>query len=125
MHMVGLMVLAFVLAAFVSDGDDFDRAWDAAAEGRYQTAAHHYTAAIESGGLSRQDRSVAYNNRGVAWARLGQFDRALTDFSAALSMAPGDSILFSNIQHARRPLVGESQAPKFEERKRTGSFWFM
>ncbi|MGZ0187794.1 MAG: hypothetical protein ACKVH0_07290, partial [Alphaproteobacteria bacterium] len=62
MHMIALMVVAFVLVAFTGDGDDFDRAWDAASEGRHQTAAHHYTSAIESGALSRQDRSVAYNN---------------------------------------------------------------
>jgi hypothetical protein len=53
MHMIALMVVAFVLVAFTGDGDDFDRAWDAASEGRHQTAAHHYTSAIESGALSR------------------------------------------------------------------------
>lgn len=125
MHMVGLMILAFVMVAFGGNGDDFDRAWDASSEGRYQTAAHHYTTAIESGSLSKQDRSIAYNNRGVAWARLGDFDRALADFNAALSMTPGDSILFSNIQHARRQSEGESIYVKYEERERSGRLWFM
>ncbi len=128
MHMVALMAFAFLLVAFVGDGDEFDRAWDAAAEGRFETAAYHYTSAIESGALSREDRSVAYNNRGVAWARLGYFDRALADFDAALSLAPGDSILFTNIQSARREAVGQrgdAVHAEYAPRERTGSFWFL
>ncbi len=89
------------------------------------TAAHHYTVAIDSGALSRQNRAIAYNNRGVAWARLGDYERALADFTEARALTPGDSILFSNIQAAEQQVAGNMATASFAERKRAGGLWFL
>ncbi len=63
---------AVLLAAFSGDsGHPLYRALAAADEGRHETAAYHYSVALSKGTLGAGDQSIAHNNRGVAYARLG------------------------------------------------------
>jgi protein O-mannosyl-transferase len=39
---------------------------------------------------------VAYNNRGMAYDKMGLFDKAIGDFDTAITLAPGDSEAYSN-----------------------------
>src|ERR1700751_4782114 len=43
---------------------------------------------IPASRASPYDRAVAYNNRGVAHRRRGEYDQALADFEAAVRIAP-------------------------------------
>ena len=47
-----------------------------------------YTTCINEGGLGREDRAGAYNNRGIAFEQLGKIDEALADFTSAIEMDP-------------------------------------
>ena len=40
---------------------------------------------------------VAYNNRGLAFARAGRFDRAVEDFTAAIALDPSDNLAYHNL----------------------------
>ena len=54
------------------------------------------TRAIQSGQLSEMTRAVTFNNRGEAYYRKGQFDRAIEDYDAAIRLKPNDFIAFNN-----------------------------
>lgn len=47
-----------------------------------------YTTCITKGGLPIQDRAGAYNNRGLAYARAGDTDKAFDDFTSAIESDP-------------------------------------
>jgi tetratricopeptide (TPR) repeat protein len=47
------------------------------------------TQVIERGeGESRENRAVAYSNRGIAYVRKGAFDRAIADSTKAIALDP-------------------------------------
>jgi tetratricopeptide (TPR) repeat protein len=46
------------------------------------------TRALESGRLNRTDRVRAYNSRGNLWQWKGEYDRAIADYTAAISINP-------------------------------------
>ena len=45
---------------------------------------------------TRKNRSFAYDNRGNAYYKMGEFDRAIADFSAAIALNPNDAIAHYN-----------------------------
>ena len=47
-----------------------------------------YTTCISKGGLAIQERMGAYNNRGIAYGRLGEVDKAFQDFNWAIESDP-------------------------------------
>jgi hypothetical protein len=105
MQMILVLGAAVLLAAFSGDsGNPLDRA------------------------LAAADQSIAHNNRGVAYARLGWYDAALSDFTAAKSMAAGDSILFTNMKTAKKLLYARKHdlAPPpavFQVRDQSRAMW--
>jgi len=129
MQMILVLGAAVLLAAFSGDGGNpLDRALAAANEGRHETAAYHYSIALSKGTLGAGDQSIAHNNRGVAYARLGWYDAALSDFTAAKSMAAGDSILFTNMKTAKKLLYARKHdlAPPpaiFQVRDQSRAVW--
>ena len=56
----------------------------------------HCTRAIQSGGLSREDLAITYNNRGFAYNNKGQYDRAIQDYDQALSLDPNFALAYRN-----------------------------
>ncbi len=129
MQMILVLGGAILLAAFSGDGGNpLDRALAAAHEGRHETAAYHYSNAISTGTLSAGDRLIAHNNRGVSYARLGWFEAALSDFTAAKSMAAGDSILFHNMSTAKKLLYARKHdlarpSANFQMRDQSKALW--
>jgi len=61
---------------------------------------------IESNRLSTADLAVTYNYRGVAYARSGEFDRAIADFGEAIRRYPKSALFYPYITPWRR-LQGE------------------
>lgn len=51
-------------------------------------AIKHCTRAIGSGKLSAAERAQAHRSRGAEWANKGDFDRAISDYDAALRIDP-------------------------------------
>lgn len=60
------------------------------------------TEAIKSRNWSGKDIAWAYNNRGITYASLGQYDQAIEDFSYAIKLDPQDGLLRYNRANARR-----------------------
>jgi hypothetical protein len=50
------------------------------------------TIAIESYSINDARRSQAYDNRGIAYAREEQHERALADFNEAIRLAPDNAV---------------------------------
>ena len=77
------------------------------AEGRLEQAVSDFGRAIDSGGLDAEGLALALNNRGVVLAELGDFDRAIADYTRALELKPGDAKTIRNLRiaHTRRGLA--------------------
>jgi tetratricopeptide (TPR) repeat protein len=62
------------------------------------------TAMIQSGHETQQDLAKDFSNRGTAYGRKGQLDRAIEDFDQAIRLNPNDAVAFSNrgAAYARR-----------------------
>jgi tetratricopeptide (TPR) repeat protein len=105
--------LAFALAVAVTaaaapvraDGVGDVRTGNAAfGDGRYEAAVEAFTRAILAGDLDPASLAVTFNNRGVAYSELGDYDRAIADYGQALTLAPGDATSIRNLRiaHVRR-----------------------
>ena len=60
--------------------------------------------AILAGDLDPEALAITFNNRGVAYSELGDFDRAISDYGQALALTPGDATAIQNLRiaHIRR-----------------------
>ena len=99
--------LAAALSAGAARADSFGdvRTGNAAfGDGRYEAAVDAFTRAILAGDLPPEALAITFNNRGVAYSELGDFDRAISDCNQALGLAPGDATAIRNLRiaHLRR-----------------------
>ncbi len=96
---LAMLVLAWLAGAVRAGGLDDIRNGNAAfREGRYEQAVELFTTAIVSGELDVEALAVAYNNRGVAYDQLGDYDRAVADYQEALSLKPDDAMSRRNLR---------------------------
>lgn len=97
--MLAMLVLAWLAGAVRAGGLDDIRNGNAAfREGRYEQAVELFTTAIVSGELDVEALAIAYNNRGVAYDQLGDYDRAVADYQEALSLKPDDPMSRRNLR---------------------------
>lgn len=54
------------------------------------------TELIESGNLSRDHLAIAYGNRGIAWKRKKDYDRAIADYNRVLEIKPREAKAYYN-----------------------------
>ena len=99
--------LTAALSASIARADSYGdvRTGNAAfGDGRYEAAVDAFTRAILAGDLPPEALAITFNNRGVAYSELGDFDRAISDCSQALGLAPGDATAIRNLRiaHLRR-----------------------
>ena len=103
-----LLVAAVSIVAALparADGVSDVRTGNAAyGDGRYEAAVDAFTRAILAGELEPSALAVTFNNRGVAYSELGDYDRAIADYGEALALAPGDATTIRNLRiaHIRR-----------------------
>jgi tetratricopeptide (TPR) repeat protein len=100
-----LLVVAAGAGPARADGVSDVRTGNAAfGDGRYEAAVEAFTRAILAGDLDPASLAVTFNNRGVAYSELGDYDRAIADYGEALTLAPGDATSIRNLRiaHIRR-----------------------
>ena len=96
---LAMLVLSWLAGAALAGGLDDIRNGNAAyREGRYEQAVEFFTTAIVSGELDVEALAIAYNNRGVAYDQLGDYDRAVADYQEALSLKPDDAMARRNLR---------------------------
>ncbi|MFZ1427209.1 MAG: tetratricopeptide repeat protein [Geminicoccaceae bacterium] len=73
-------------------------------EGQYEAAIDAFTRAILAGDLGPDALAITFNNRGVAYSELGDYDHAIQDYGQALALTPGDKTATKNLRiaHIRR-----------------------
>ena len=73
-------------------------------DGQLEAAVGAFGRAIESGQLSGDNLALAYNNRGVAFGELGDFDRSISDYQESLRLKSDDAVTLKNLRvaHTRR-----------------------
>jgi Flp pilus assembly protein TadD len=111
--LLALTVVAALLSpvAMADPLDELRAGTSAYKEGKYQEAVDAFTRAIISGQLSVEALAVTFNNRGVAYGELGDFDRAILDYTEALGLRPGDATATRNLRvgHVRRGVMRAQQ----------------
>jgi tetratricopeptide (TPR) repeat protein len=95
-----LIGMAAVTAAYADALDDARAGNEAFAAHDLEGAIEAFSRAITSGELSGEALSITYNNRGVVYGELGDFDRALEDYEKALEIRPGDDTTLRNLRVA-------------------------
>lgn len=106
MHVIGMLLVTVIIIALTSRADSFDKAYAASQQGQVDAAIYHYTQAVESGGLSRENLARALNNRAVAYYQKGLYDRALADLDRAIQVAPEDLEIIRNREATYRATGG-------------------
>jgi tetratricopeptide (TPR) repeat protein len=82
----------------------------AAEKGDLDRAIKHFTAAIDSGKLSKENLAIAYNNRGSAYDDKKQTDKAIADYTRAIAANPNYDAAYYNrsYAHERKGKVKEA-----------------
>ncbi len=82
----------------------------AAEKGDLDKAIKYFSAAIESGKLSKENLAIAYNNRGSAYDDKGATDKAIKDFGKAIELNPKYDAPYYNRSHSyeRKGLIAEA-----------------
>jgi tetratricopeptide (TPR) repeat protein len=84
-----VLMVCFTTLAWASGLDDLKAGNTALFQGKnYDEAIRLYSKAIESGELSREQLSLAYVLRGIAWGTKGDTDKAMVDFNKAIEIDP-------------------------------------
>ena len=86
------------------------------------------TALIDSGRFTRQNLAILHSNRGIAYGKAGDYDRAIADFDAALRINPNHVRAYLNRGNANfarrdfdRAIADFGQAIRLEPQKRRRS----
>ena len=83
---LGLLTQLLIHVAYAQSNPDFDQC--KAVTNNPDLAIKYCTRAIESSKLSPTERAQAHLSRGVEWSTKSDYDRAITDYDAALRIDP-------------------------------------
>ena len=84
-------VALFALFAPQFSVSQFEKAYNAAADGDHEAAIEYYTLAIDSGDLSERDLAMAHNNRGDVYRKIHEYDEVLYNFKLVINLDSLDS----------------------------------
>jgi len=86
-----LLMIAGSTAAIANGTDDGNAGLDAFNRGSYDEAIRLFTRALNDSTLLPDDREFAFVSRGKAFLAERNYDRAASDFTAAMHLKPGDA----------------------------------
>ena len=93
LNLIAVLLLALGVAGVASARaggiDDAEAGRSAYSRGDYDLAIENYTRAIRSGELSGENLAAVYTGRGIIHYIESQSERAIADYSEALSLDPG------------------------------------
>ncbi|MGD9510232.1 MAG: tetratricopeptide repeat protein, partial [Geminicoccaceae bacterium] len=95
-----LLMLGLVSGARADSLGDVRTGNAAFGDGRYEAAVDAFSRAILAGDLNHEALAITFNNRGVAYSELGDYDRAVSDYGQALALVPGDATAIRNLRIA-------------------------
>lgn len=101
---LGVLLAALPIStAVLADGaEDSALCYEQFRSGEHERAVEYCSLAIQSGDLVGGELVTALLNRGVAYKQMGNLELAIADYSAALTHAPDDALLYSNRANAYR-----------------------
>ena len=79
-------------------------------EGRYERRSRPSAGRSWPATSSPEALAITFNNRGVAYSELGDYDRAIKDYGQALTLVPGDPTAIKNLRIAYIRRGGGAQA---------------
>jgi tetratricopeptide (TPR) repeat protein len=87
----GLLTGGFLLLAVLTTGAQAGMSQDltSCTAAKNRAAANACTRVLDSGRLPREQMYIGYFNRGTAFRRAGDFDKAVSDFTKVLELKPG------------------------------------
>ncbi len=105
---LSLVVLALHLAgsARAEDLTFCNQGLGAVNAGNYDLAIDDFTRCLNEGDLTLGNQAVLFNNRGIAYYRKVEYDRAIRDYDQAIRIKPDYAFAFNNRGAAYR-LKGE------------------
>ncbi len=111
-----VLVLLWAGAVLAGGLEELQSGNEAFRRGAFEEAVDAYTRALAAGDLDLEALAVTYNNRGVAYNELGDFDRAIADYREALDLKPGDRTTLRNLRIAYvRRAVAAANLGRYEE----------
>jgi len=84
----------------------FNRAYDEYQKGNIETEIEYYNRAIEL----NPENAKAYNNRGLAYMNLEEYEKAISDYNKAIELNPEDADVYNNRGDAYRNLKEYEEA---------------
>ncbi len=72
--------------------------------GQHLPAVRTFTMYLNSGGLKAQYEADGYNNRGISYRALKEYERAIADYSKAIELFPKKASFYANRGNAKRDL---------------------
>ena len=91
-----LLVAGMSCLAYADALDLLKAGLAARSRGDFAAAADFYTKAMDTGGLSSADLAAVLTSRGPAYDMIGQTDRAIDDFTAAIRLNPNHSDTYAH-----------------------------
>lgn len=91
-----MAALFFVTTVSADAIEDIYAGIDARKRGEYDESIRFYSRALESEGLSQNNRAVALNNRCNTYNDIGQYDLAISDCNEAIRLQPDSAPQFNN-----------------------------
>ncbi|MCZ6863646.1 MAG: tetratricopeptide repeat protein [Alphaproteobacteria bacterium] len=74
-----------------------DQALEVRDAGNHDLAVTFFTRCLDEGDLTTLNRVITYNNRGVAYRKIGEFGKAIADYEQALRLDPGYAKAHNNL----------------------------
>jgi len=84
--LLAFTLLGFRVASWSESSDDAKNCASAAGEGHVDLAIDLCTGAIQAGQATDQELAISYNNRGFAYFKKSDYDRAIHDFDRAIGL---------------------------------------